>query len=75
MFLPIAYNWGDVAWSYGRNQRQEAFQHYNGLVAKYRRADSKVRRPLEDQTSLDLGIPIAEGHRSACSARKALEVC
>lgn len=39
-------DWGDIAWSYGRNQRQETFEHYNGLVAKYRKADSKLRRPL-----------------------------
>jgi hypothetical protein len=44
----------EVCWlgtkSYGRNQRQETLAHYNGLVAKYRKADSRVRRPLEDQT-------------------------
>jgi hypothetical protein len=37
-------DWGDIAWSYGRTQREEAFEHYNGLVAKYRKADSRARR-------------------------------
>lgn len=50
-------DWGDIAWSYGRSQRDQAFERYNGLTAKYRKADSRGTRALTEQTSLDLGIP------------------
>jgi hypothetical protein len=55
-------DWGDIAWSYGRDQKTEPFERYNGLAAKYRKADLKGSRALTEQTSLDLGIERAEGY-------------
>jgi len=31
-------DWGTIAWSFGRNQKKEAFAMFNGLVKKDRKA-------------------------------------
>jgi hypothetical protein len=42
-------DWGTIAWSWGRNQKEQAFRQFKGLVAQYGNAYPKENQTLEDE--------------------------
>ena len=42
-------DWGTIAWSWGRNQKEHAFGQFKGLAAQYGNAYPKENQTLEDE--------------------------
>ena len=42
-------DWGTIAWSWGRNQKEQAFSQFKGLAAQYGNAYPKENQTLENE--------------------------